>query len=203
MRRPFPYFILALFLMPIVAVAVFAMTESFNEKPLPQYGTLPPFSLQERSGSSVTLDDLRGKIWVAGFIFTRCTEQCPLISNRMQRIQRVLRLKANFRLVSFTVDPKHDTVQVLKAYSKRVAADPYKWLFLTGEQNDVNALVHNGFRLAAAGDDGVTADATHSFKLVLVDSMGTIRGYYDSNDDEEMKNLLRDAKSLVRKAGTF
>ena len=85
-------------------------------------------------------------------------------------------------------------------YAKRFDADPYKWLFLTGEKKNVDALVRNGFRLASGGPGGEEPEGvTHSFKFVLVDGAGQIRGYYDGNEDASVKTLIADAKNLIRK----
>ncbi len=187
---------LALFCMPVIAVAVLALSNSFQEHPLPIFGTVPPFQLTERSGEPIGNEFLARKVWVAGFIFTHCSGQCPIITARMQKIQKELRLKEKMRLVSITIDPDRDTAEVLKKYAVGAEADPYKWLFLTGKKKEITALVQSGFRLAS---DVASSDSmTHSDRLVLVDGYGRIRGYYDGNDDGEMKKLLKDSRSLLK-----
>jgi len=187
--------------MPMIAVAVLSLTNSFEVKELKIFGDIPPFALTERSGKEVTREELMGKVWIASFIFTHCAGQCPVLCQKLEAVQRKFRFKEHFRLLSITMDPVRDTPQVLEEYAERFKADPYKWLFVTGEKKSVDSLVQNGFRLASNGPDGEDPEGiTHSFKLVLVDSFGRIRGYYDGLDDGSIKELMRDTKNLLKKA---
>ena len=162
-------------------------------------GTLPDFRLVERSGRTLSLADLRGRPWVADFIFTQCGGACPAMTGRMARLRR--ELPDGVRLVSFTVDPGHDTPEVLAGYARAFGADE-RWLFVTGPQKDLYALSVAGFKLAAmevpAGERSPGGDGPflHSSKLTLVDGGGTIRGYYDSTDEEAMRALAADATAL-------
>lgn len=166
-------FVIALTLfvfMPMIAVAVLSLTNSFRVKELQIFGDIPPFTLTERSGKEVTREDMYGKVWVASFIFTHCDGQCPLLCQKLEAVQRKFRFKENFRLLSITMDPVRDTPQVLEEYAERFKADPYKWLFLTGEKKSVDSLVQNGFRLASNGPGGAEPEGiTHSFKVVLIE----------------------------------
>jgi protein SCO1/2 len=157
-------------------------------------GTVPPFALVERSGRTVTRDELAGRPWVAGFIFTRCGGICPMMTARMKEIGAA---RPGLTLVSFSVDPGHDTPEVLRAYAARNGIGE-RWLLLTGEQERLHALARDGFHLAAAavpaeervqGGDG---PFLHSSRLVLVDAQARIRGYYDSGDSEALAALRRD-----------
>jgi cytochrome oxidase Cu insertion factor (SCO1/SenC/PrrC family) len=120
------------------------------------FGTLPDFSLIERGGRRVTLADFRGKVWIASFIYTHCTDTCPLQSARMARLQEDLRAEPDVRLVSITVDPERDTPRVLAEYAARFSADRDRWLFLTGGKMAIYALAQEGFHLPAA-DPGEAA----------------------------------------------
>ena len=111
---------------------------------LPVYGQVPEFTLTERSGRSVTAGDLRGRVWVANFIFTQCPGVCPALSARMAALQQALRARResgapgnDVRLVSISVDPTRDTPEVLRRYAARFRADPDDWLFLTGSRGAV------------------------------------------------------------------
>src|SRR5207249_82727 len=103
------------------------------DAPLPDIGPVRPFSLIERSGQTVEHSDLLGKVWVAGFVFTRCSGSCPQISATMARLQKELAGQPDVVLVSFTVDPEYDTSKVLREYAESYQADPKRWLFLTGK----------------------------------------------------------------------
>ena len=114
---------------------------------LPRLWDVPDFALIERSGQSVTRADLLGKVWIASIIFTRCAEECPLVSNHMARLQATFAAEPDVRLVSITVDPAYDTPEVLTRYAQSFAAQPQRWLFLTGDKATIYRLVREGFRL--------------------------------------------------------
>ena len=169
----------------------------------PRFGRLPEFSLQDHYGHPATLAGLKGKIWVADFIFTRCGGACPAMTARMARLRREVPDEVAF--VSFTVDPANDTPEVLARYAANFKADP-RWRFVTGPQKDLYALSTDGFKLAAmevppaeqeAGGDG---PFLHSSKFVLVDRFGDIRGYYDSTDEDEVKKLAADIAHIQLEA---
>ena len=191
------------------AVAVVAARARPAPEP-PQLGSLPDFRLVERSGRPLSLADLRGRPWVADFIFTQCGGACPAMTARMARLRRDVSPDVQF--VSFTVDPAHDTPEVLARYAATFRADE-GWLFVTGPAKDLYALSVAGFKLAAmevppadqpptddrgrwmqaAGGDG---PFLHSSKFVLVDGAGVIRGYYDSTEEAAMRTLAADAAAL-------
>jgi cytochrome oxidase Cu insertion factor (SCO1/SenC/PrrC family) len=112
------------------------------------YGQVPEFSLIERSGRPVTRADLLGKVWLANFIYSECKETCPLQSLQLSRLQAEFADAPDLRLVSITVDPKHDTPEVLARYAERYGADPERWLFLTGDKREIYCLAKDGFRLS-------------------------------------------------------
>ncbi len=190
-----------LFLMPMIAIGILLGINAFQVKELPVIATLPEFDFIERTGQTFGSKDLKNKVWVASFVFTSCSAQCPLIVTELQKIQKSLRFKDNFRLVSFTLDPLTDTPQRLSAYATQAKADPYKWLFLTAENKKIQDLVQKGFILPSVESEKAEGDIVHSSKLVLVDGGGRVRGYYDSLDRSAMKALLKDAKLLIR--GTY
>lgn len=162
---------------------------------VPIYGTVPPFSLMERSGRTIHLSDLRGEVWVVDFIFTTCPGPCPVMTGRMKRLQEELAGKQDVRLVSVTVDPETDTPAVLSQYADRFGADHNRWLFLTGSEQAIHSLATDGLHLAVQENvpgSGVPDQGpiVHSTRFVLIDRMGRMRGYYDSTDPESMHELL-------------
>jgi cytochrome oxidase Cu insertion factor (SCO1/SenC/PrrC family) len=171
-----------------------------RERPpaLPVLGTVPPFALVERSRKTMTLADLRGRPWVAAFIFTRCGGICPTMTARMKD----LRTDApTVDLVSFSVDPEHDTPEVLQAYARQHGLDD-RWWLLTGTTTALHALARDGFKLAAAAvppeEQQAQGDGPflHSSRLVLVDGEARIRGYYDSADATALDTLRQDLARL-------
>ncbi len=167
---------------------------------LSHFGAVPDFSLIERSGKTTNLTDLRGKIWIADFIYTTCQDTCPLQSAEMARLQEELDGQPNIRLVSFSVDPERDTPRVLTGYAARFKAKSDRWLFFTGTKEQIHLLVQEGFRLSAAPlKEAATKDLVilHSPRFVLVDRGAQIRGYYDSRDPDALRRLKRDVITLL------
>lgn len=168
---------------------------------LPVYGQVQDFRLTERSGQTVSLSDLKGKIWIADFIFTRCAGICPMMSSKMKRVQEKLDQYSELRLVSFSVDPEHDTPEVLSEYAKHFGADPQKWLFLTGDKEQLFKLSSQHFHLGvsdipAAEREAPEQSVNHSSKFALVDGEGKIRGYYASEEEPFLEQLARDVNRL-------
>jgi protein SCO1/2 len=168
---------------------------------LNHYGSVPDFSLTERSGSTVSLARLRGKIWVADFIYTTCTDTCPLQSAMMAKLQDAYASKPEVQLVSITVDPERDTPQVLALYADKYRADAERWYFLSGRRERITQLIQQGFHLAVAsipaGGDAVGM-IPHSPRFVLVDQQARIRGYYDSREAQALARLKNDIDTLVK-----
>lgn len=181
----------------LLAGLVAARTRGAATEP-PRMGALPDFHLVERSGRSLSRRDLRGHSWIADFIFTQCGGACPAMTARLVRLRR--EVPPDVAFVSFTVDPAHDTPEVLARYADAFHADQ-TWLFATGAQTDLYALSTQGFKLAAMelppGDrSGGDGPFLHSSKLALVDALGVIRGYYDSTDEEAVRALVKDVAAV-------
>jgi cytochrome oxidase Cu insertion factor (SCO1/SenC/PrrC family) len=161
------------------------------------------FSLTERSGRTVRRDELRGKVWVAAFVFTRCAGPCPQVSGTMARMQSLLAGDDDVRLVSFTVDPKHDTPAVLRKYAERFGADPRRWLFLTGDRDGLYGLIQDSFHLgvqeAAGADRKPGSEVAHSTRLAVVDRRGHVRGYYSGSAVDEAGQPADDVPKLLQR----
>ena len=193
---------LAGFFVLLLAFGKLVFPKVFNNlKPLPALGQVQDFHLTDRSGKEISLEDLKGRPWVASFIFTRCAGICPMMSGHMRRLQDSLK-KEDVRFVSFSVDPEYDTVDRLKEYAKRFQADPEKWFFLTGDKKVIFNLSLKSFYLGvgdvAPGEQAAPDQVvTHSSRFALVDARGMIRGYYDGDKPESLDGLLGDIKSLL------
>ncbi len=169
-------------------------------KPLPVLSTVPGFHFTDQNGEPFGSDQLRGKIWVANAIFTRCPTICPASTQHMADVQHRGRgLGEYFHLVSFSVDPDHDTPQKLLAYAKTHKVSPRMWSFLTGRREDLTRVLNDGLKIYMgkddAGDDLMSIG--HGSSFVLVDAKMRIRGYYDLTADGALDALLRDAGLLA------
>ncbi|MEO8903888.1 MAG: SCO family protein [Polyangiaceae bacterium] len=168
--------------------------------PLPILGEVGEFSLVDQQARAVSAASLRGKVWVAAFFFTRCPTICPRITRRMRALQVATSHDTPpVSLVSFSVDPDNDTPPVLLEYAKRYQANLQTWSFLTGDLSVVKRTVVDGFKLALDGKPDSNAEnggIIHGSHLVLVDKALAIRGYYRTDDEDDMKRLVVDAKRL-------
>ena len=165
-------------------------------KPLPVLGQVPQFQLTAQTGQPFDSHSLDGHIWVADFIYTTCTGPCPMMSSRMRHVQASTVERPEVRLVSFTVDPAHDTPQALAQYAATFKAQPERWFFLTGDAALLNYLGHDAFHL-----NSVDGSLIHSTRFTLVDGKGRIRGYYSTDEDGFMPRLLSDIRRLGEERG--
>lgn len=159
---------------------------------LPVYAHVPAFTLTSETGATFDSSILDGKIWVADFFFTTCMGPCPRMSARMHWVQKRIADLPALRLVSFTVDPQHDTPPVLAAYAQRFRAQPGRWYFLTGPQPALDALDRDAFKMG-----GVDGSFVHSTLIALVDRRGFIRGYFHTEDGESLEPLVAAIRRLA------
>lgn len=181
---------------------VFCVTFLFfsgcSPAPKPQRD-LPDFTL-----TAVTVDGtspfdrraMRGRAWIADFVYTRCAGPCPMLTANMAGLQK--RLPISIGLLSFTVDPDHDSPEVLTLYAGKFKADPQRWFFVTGDKGEIIRVIRDGFLLpvvesaqAAPGER-----VAHSTKFVLIDADARVRGWYDGDDPTSLDKLVRDAGRL-------
>ena len=166
---------------------------------LPVLRAVPEFSLTDQTGEAVSKDSLRGNIWIANFFFTRCQGPCPQLNARMAEMQKALAKAPGVKLVSVSVDPAHDTPEVLRKYGEEFQADPAKWKLLTGDPDVVKKLVREGF--AQMLEDGPDAQPVHGTIFLMVDGHGMVRGVYMLEDPELIPKMLLDAGNLLREQG--
>ena len=177
----------------IFLIITFFVKVSQPSQQLPKIGSIPQFEFIDSDGNTVTLDNLKGKVWVADFIFTTCTMACPMMTGNMNLVHKKFKKNDDVRLVSISVYPEYDTPDVLKEYASQYDADTEKWLFLTGDESSVKNIIKDGFKI---GD--FEEIIFHSEKFALVDKNGTIRAYYNGMKSEDMKQLKKDISALLK-----
>jgi protein SCO1/2 len=210
----------------VVAVAAVTAWAWLRPRPAEQVvdlGVVPDFALTERSGRAVTRADLLGKVSVVDFFYTRCTDTCPLQSAHLARLQGELAGAPDAQLISITVDPEHDDLQVLSAYAAQFKADPQRWLFLTGPRDAIYRLAVDGFHLAVVASQSRPAPApargwlappsawahegekaepaaiqlAHAARFAVVDRQGRIRNYFDGTRWEEVERMRGELDRLL------
>jgi len=176
----------------------FCAVMSASANPPKFFSQIPLFSLESENAKPFGLNDLKGKVWIADFIYTHCTDECPMLTAKMAKLQKTFQKFNDIRLVSVSIDPTHDTPKVLRDYASHYGADLNRWIFLTGDKKTIKELVQKGFHLPLITNPQQPGlIMAHSNFLVLVDQNEKIRGYYDSTNPEKMKELVHDAESLA------
>jgi protein SCO1/2 len=176
--------------------------------PPPVLFQLPEYRMVDQDGREFTPETLRGKVWVAGFVFTSCPSTCPAVTRAMADLrERFDRTDIDVMMVSFTVDPEHDTPAVLAEYADSVGADHERWRFVTGDVASVRALVKDGFKLGIGEPEPTRGNAdlydiAHSTKLALVDGNGAVRGYYGIEPDQGLDEIYHRAQHVIAEART-
>lgn len=163
---------------------------------LQKHFVIPDFALTERSGKTLKLADLAGKVWVADFFYTTCPGTCPMLSSRLSDVQKALGSEPDLRLVSISIDPEKDTPEVLKLYAEKFQASD-RWLFLTGEKGIIYNLARDGFKLPIAAPASPGEQIIHSTRLVLIDRTGTVRGFYEATGETSVSEIIRDIRQLL------
>lgn len=157
-------------------------------------------TLTNQLGNQVSLDDLKGKVIIADFFFTKCPTICPKLTRNMKKLQDALKIKDELKgidssfihFLSFSVDPERDSAEVLKRYADRNGVNPDLWWMLTGPKKEIYDFVINEIKLPV--EDGGMADSNfiHSSRMVLFDKNRVIRGYYDGLDSTALNKLAGD-----------
>ena len=177
-------------------------------QPLPVYGQIADFSLTNQNGRAVSLADLRGHVWVADIIFTRCPGPCLKMTKQMKALQDALPADSKTQLVTLTTDADFDTPPVLKAYAERFEADPHRWMFLTGTKQEVAKLAIDSLKLTAIEKRPEERESpqdlfVHSTIFVIADKRGQLRGVFETTgegiDPQNVKaQILGAARQLER-----
>lgn len=195
---------IALWALAVIAAGVLVASR-LRQRPVEQeapvlepLGTVPDFALTNQNGQAVTLDTLRGKPWIADFIFTRCGGPCPIMTAKMAGLQE--KLPKEIKLVSFSVDPEFDRPEVLKAYAGKFKADESRWHFLTGTKDAIFAQARGMLLVAIPANEA--NPIIHDERFLLIDAAGQIRGAYHSSDAGEMQQLETDAQELLKESST-
>ncbi|QNR22870.1 SCO family protein [Croceimicrobium hydrocarbonivorans] len=168
--------------------------------------SIPPYQFTNQNNVPYGSRDLRGKIYVANFFFSTCPTICPAMNYNLKQVQDRFLGYEDINFVSFTVDPEHDTVEVLKEYEGRIGAEEGRWFFLTGEKEALYKTA-NDFFLSAQVDPEAAGGFLHSENLVLVDwegrirsrrdEQGNLKAVYSGTSADEISQLKDDIKVLI------
>lgn len=207
-------------LFSIVGITLFYVYSVPKVKPLPIYNpidlspdvvdsslqrvgvghTIGTFEFTNQNGKIISDKDVEGKVYVAEYFFTTCGSICPIMNKQMQRVQKAYAKRDDFKILSFTVDPKTDTVAQMKRYAVEHHVDDAQWWFLTGDKEKLYDLARKSFFVLKpaetqnVGDAG--SDFIHTNNFVLIDKYKKIRGYYSGTDTKSVDSLIMDIEKL-------
>ena len=201
--------VLLTFIVLVIGVftAYYITKTSLEKKQLPviqprDVNRIGQFKFHNQNNQEITLDDVKDNVFVVEYFFTTCQTICPVMTEEMKRVQQRFKGNSEVKILSFTVDPEVDDVNVMKSYAEKHGAIDGQWHFLTGKKEDLYALARNSFfvlKPAEAknlGDAG--SDFIHTNNFVLVDQELQIRGYYDGTSKEEVDILMEDIDLLLK-----
>ena len=171
-------------------------------------GHAPKFELVNQDNIKISNEDYKGKVYVLEFFFTTCPSICPKMNQSMLVIENKFFGNPNFGIVSITIDPNHDSSEVLKNHAELLGVKSSNWNFLTGDKTEILSLANKGFNLYAAENEKVAGGFEHSGLFALIDKNGNIRCrrdefgnpilYYDGLDKIGVRDLQQDISLLLR-----
>ncbi|NVK50128.1 MAG: SCO family protein [Cyclobacteriaceae bacterium] len=163
------------------------------------YHEIADFEFTNQMGETVSKNDVNGKIYVADFFFTTCPTICPIMKKEMLRVYETYKDNPNFLILSHTIDPTHDTQEVLKSYAEKLGVeDASTWNFLTGDAEKIYEIGQTSYLTTAMEDQNEPGGFLHSGAFVLVDGDGHIRGVYDGTKSDQVDRLIRDIPKLLK-----
>ncbi|MCU0400410.1 MAG: SCO family protein [Algoriphagus sp.] len=162
------------------------------------YHTIAEFSFVNQVGDTIRNADVAGKVYVADFFFTTCPTICPVMKKEMLRVHEKFNSNSNFKILSHSIDPTHDTQEVLKDYAEKLGiTDATTWNFLTGDQEKIFEIGQTSYLTTAMADQMEPGGFLHSGAFLLIDQQGRIRGVYDGTKSEQVDRLINDIPKIL------
>lgn len=162
------------------------------------YHTIADFKFVDQDSNFVTNDTFKGQVYVADFFFTTCPTICPVMQSHLLEIYKQFKDNPSVAFISYSIDPKYDTVPVLKNYADRLGIDSKKWHLVTGDEDKIFDLGQNSYMVTAQQDPNEPGGYLHSGAFLLVDKAKRVRGIYDGTKEDEVSQLKEDINRLLR-----
>lgn len=188
--------------------AIPKIVSKFQKPTLIKIGEVPNFEFTNQDGNLISNAFYEDKVWVVEFFFTTCPTICPKMNANMVKIQDKYYANLDFGLASFSINPKHDTPEILKAYAEAHGATLKNWQFLTGDQEVIYQLANTGFTLFAGENSEAEGGFEHSGMFALIDKEGNIRSrlddlgnpiaFYDGLDPKGVQMIIEDIAILLK-----
>ncbi|MGI9536309.1 MAG: SCO family protein [Desulfocapsaceae bacterium] len=188
--------ILTALIITVSLMATMGCNQSSRE-PLPVITTLEiPYTFIDQQNRRISQELFQGKIYVADFFFTSCPTICPIMKSQMLRIYEKFKDNEQVLLLSHSIDPEHDTVEVLNDFGARLGIEADSWHLVTGDKEEIYDTAYR-YGLAAMEDENAAGGFIHSGSFTLVDRLGQIRGYYQGTEEEAVDRLIKDIGRLI------
>jgi protein SCO1/2 len=158
------------------------------------YATIPDFKFVNQYADTITGKSLDGKIYVADFFFTTCPSICPVMHRNMLNVYKEFKSDDNFRIISHTIDPKYDTIPVLKRYADKMGISGNNWWLLHGDKGATYGIAKS--YLQTVQEKNPAGQFIHDGFFILVDKQKRIRGTYEGTDPKEVEKMIADIKIL-------
>ncbi|GAB3904604.1 SCO family protein [Mucilaginibacter boryungensis] len=173
------------------------VTKTVNGKTVTDtiYKTIPDFKMVNQYGDSISSKNLNGKIYVADFFFTSCPSICPVMHRNMLNVYNEFKNAADFKILSYSIDPKYDSVAVMKKYADKLGISGQAWWLLQGKKDETYKLAES-YLTHAADDASAPGGHIHDGYFILVDKQKHIRGAYDGTQPDQVTKLIADIKTL-------
>jgi len=173
--------------------------------PLPVLFEVPDFALTNQNGQVTTRASLRGQLWLADIIFTRCAGACPEMTRRIAALQSAIPATQPVKFVTLTTDPGNDTPSVLQRYARQFGAQADRWYFLTGSKKQIADLAVHGLKLTALDKEASQQENPndlfiHSTIFVLIDKRARARAVFESDDEAMKPKVLAAIERLLKEA---
>ena len=161
------------------------------------YQTIPDFIFWNQDSVAVTNKTFDNKIYVADFFFTTCPTICPKMKTQMLRVYQHFKGNPAVGLLSHTIDPKHDSVRVLKQFAKQLGIEGTQWNFVWGDKEKIYEIGQKSYMVTATNDTSAPGGIVHSGAFILIDKQRRIRGLYDGTEPESVDKLMKDMDILL------
>jgi len=206
--KKYSYIGIAFIILIFGIYAIPKIVSKFQTPTLVKIGEVPSFEFTNQDGEQISNSFYEDKVWVVEFFFTTCPTICPKMNANMVKIQDKYYGNLDFGIASFSINPKHDTPKILKAYAKNHGATLKNWQFLTGDQELIYDLANSGFTLFAGENSEAEGGFEHSGMFALIDKEGNIRSrldefgnpiaFYDGLDPKGVQMIIEDIAILLK-----
>lgn len=162
------------------------------------YHTIADFKFVDQDSSFVTKETFEDQVYVADFFFTSCPTICPIMKTQMLRVYEQYKDNDQVGILSHSIDPKHDTVAVLREFAESLGVESNKWRFVTGDKEEIYKIGQTSYMVSAVEDPSEPGGFIHSGAFILVDKNRRIRGIYDGTKEDQVNRLMADLDILLK-----